>query len=537
MGVRCASNRRGGRVLRRCCSQPVAGVATAGPAAVEEPRARLRRAAQGREGRDHADRHRAVLDQRRRRARSPRPTGPKRRPSTSRRALTEKKQNRSACRRGRSSPRRHADEFDGDQRAARRDRARRSRCITSGRGSARCRPRTASSTGRWASRCSAIKKMTGADYALFSWVRDSYASGERIAAMIALAVLRRRRRAGGAADRATRRWSTSNTGPACSGSTGCCARSGRPARSRQGRRDAERAARQAFRSRSEPPRVSCAARLSALPGAAPLLSRALARERRSGRCPTRFTRPDVASDEGGLWAIDGPRGNAPAPQPVRAARRRSCSSYVQDIACRLGGRSLPRHPRATRCARPTSTPRMAPNGHDAGVDAGCCCAWRTKRSSPPCSGMRSATTSRGTRVERLRDAKSACRRRRQLLGAVRRRWVRSAQLGVLGRHVRLLARPRARRRPHRPRSLMRKAGYDRGRGGEGLGQPAARDQGAARREHDAKRAVRDAPGARGAPVDARADWRTRLPGRQRPMPKRGMDDDRGLSCANGSPTK
>jgi hypothetical protein len=35
----------------------------------------------------------------------------------------------------------------------------------------------------------AIKKMTGADYALFSWVRDSYASDERKAAMVAIAVL------------------------------------------------------------------------------------------------------------------------------------------------------------------------------------------------------------------------------------------------------------------------------------------------------------------------------------------------------------
>lgn len=35
----------------------------------------------------------------------------------------------------------------------------------------------------------AVKKATGADYALFSWVRDSYASGERIATMIALAVV------------------------------------------------------------------------------------------------------------------------------------------------------------------------------------------------------------------------------------------------------------------------------------------------------------------------------------------------------------
>lgn len=34
-----------------------------------------------------------------------------------------------------------------------------------------------------------IKEKTGADYALFSWIRDSYASGERVATMIVLALL------------------------------------------------------------------------------------------------------------------------------------------------------------------------------------------------------------------------------------------------------------------------------------------------------------------------------------------------------------
>lgn len=34
-----------------------------------------------------------------------------------------------------------------------------------------------------------IKQKTGADYALFSWVRDSYASSERVAAMILMALL------------------------------------------------------------------------------------------------------------------------------------------------------------------------------------------------------------------------------------------------------------------------------------------------------------------------------------------------------------
>ena len=33
-----------------------------------------------------------------------------------------------------------------------------------------------------------IKEKTGADYALFSWIRDSYASGERVATMIVLAL-------------------------------------------------------------------------------------------------------------------------------------------------------------------------------------------------------------------------------------------------------------------------------------------------------------------------------------------------------------
>jgi hypothetical protein len=35
----------------------------------------------------------------------------------------------------------------------------------------------------------AIKEKTGADYALFSWVRDSYASSERVAAMVVLALV------------------------------------------------------------------------------------------------------------------------------------------------------------------------------------------------------------------------------------------------------------------------------------------------------------------------------------------------------------
>jgi hypothetical protein len=34
-----------------------------------------------------------------------------------------------------------------------------------------------------------VKQLTGADYALFTWVRDSYASAERVATMVALALI------------------------------------------------------------------------------------------------------------------------------------------------------------------------------------------------------------------------------------------------------------------------------------------------------------------------------------------------------------
>jgi len=66
----------------------------------------------------------------------------------------------------------------------------------------------------------AIKKSYRRDYALFSWVRDSYASAERQAAMVVLAFVGV---AWAAACRsATPRWSTHNA--RCCGSTACCAR-------------------------------------------------------------------------------------------------------------------------------------------------------------------------------------------------------------------------------------------------------------------------------------------------------------------------
>ena len=87
-------------------------------------------------------------------------------------------------------------------------------------GVGRCRRKDGSSTGRSRTAMRPLQEKTGARYALFIWVRDSYASAERKAAMVAMAMLgvglcRAARRS------ATPRWSTSRP-VGCSGSTGCC---------------------------------------------------------------------------------------------------------------------------------------------------------------------------------------------------------------------------------------------------------------------------------------------------------------------------
>lgn len=76
--------------------------------------------------------------------------------------------------------------------------------------------------------------------------------------------------------------------------------------------------------------------------------------------PPRFTRPDTASDEGGLWALMDREETRLRRSPfnLRDAKLRA---YVQDIACRLGGSHCP-DIRVHLMRTPWFNASMAPNG-------------------------------------------------------------------------------------------------------------------------------------------------------------------------------
>lgn len=76
--------------------------------------------------------------------------------------------------------------------------------------------------------------------------------------------------------------------------------------------------------------------------------------------PHRFERPDIATDEGGLWALmDREEKNLRrSPHLLRDAALRA---YVQDIACRLGGEHCP-DIRIFLVRMPLFNASMAPNG-------------------------------------------------------------------------------------------------------------------------------------------------------------------------------
>jgi hypothetical protein len=56
--------------------------------------------------------------------------------------------------------------------------------------------------------------------------------------------------------------------------------------------------------------------------------------------PPRFSRPETASDEGGLWAMMDREETRLRRSPF-ALRDPKLRGYVQDIACRLGGSHCP----------------------------------------------------------------------------------------------------------------------------------------------------------------------------------------------------
>ena len=98
-------------------------------------------------------------------------------------------------------------------------------------------------------------------------------------------------------------------------------------------------------------RVGCACGAALLPG----LARA-----QEWEFPPRFTRPDRASDEGGLWAIMDREETRLRRSPFNV-RDPKLRAYVQDIACRLGASHCP-DIRVHLMRTPWFNASMAPNG-------------------------------------------------------------------------------------------------------------------------------------------------------------------------------
>jgi predicted Zn-dependent protease len=98
-------------------------------------------------------------------------------------------------------------------------------------------------------------------------------------------------------------------------------------------------------------RVGCACGAALLPS----LARAQAWE-----MPARFARPDLASDEGGLWAMMD-RAETRLRRSPFTLRDPALRKYVQDIACRLGGEHCP-DIRVHLVRTPFFNASMAPNG-------------------------------------------------------------------------------------------------------------------------------------------------------------------------------
>ena len=202
-----------------------------------------------------------------------------------------------------------------------------------------------------------IKQATGADYALFSFVRDSYASDERKAAMVAMAILTlgERRSPCGIADRLriARRpehrpgrlvQSASARRPAiCASPT----RPPRPSRRYCG----------SFPSRNESAPVP---RAEAVPGVRVSRPRSVCAQSQQWAAPARFARPDAASDEGGLWAMMDREESRLRRSPF-ALRDAQFQAYIQDIACRLGTEHCP-DIRVHIMRTPLFNASMAPNG-------------------------------------------------------------------------------------------------------------------------------------------------------------------------------
>ena len=95
-------------------------------------------------------------------------------------------------------------------------------------------------------------------------------------------------------------------------------------------------------------------------GFAPGLGFAQSLQPQQWAAPARFARPDAASDEGGLWGMMDREETRLRRSPF-ALRDAQFQSYIQDIACRLGGEHCP-DIRVYVMRTPFFNASMAPNG-------------------------------------------------------------------------------------------------------------------------------------------------------------------------------
>src|SRR5262245_2044818 len=91
-----------------------------------------------------------------------------------------------------------------------------------------------------------------------------------------------------------------------------------------------------------------------------LLAGGLARAQPAWTPPTRFTRPDLSTDEGGLWGLMD-REEARLRRSPFVLRDAELTGYVQDMACRLAGDHCP-DIRVVLVRTPFFNASMAPNG-------------------------------------------------------------------------------------------------------------------------------------------------------------------------------
>ena len=198
-----------------------------------------------------------------------------------------------------------------------------------------------------------LREKSGADYALFTWVRDSYASAERKAMMVVGALLGvghgRRRAAGLRLARRPAHRSNRVVQPHRAWHRG-------PARSPSPPARRSTRCSPAFRSEAmqrRPFLLGCGC--LALAAAAGVRA-----DEYDYQAPPRFSRPDPSSDEGGLWAYMD-RQEQQLKRSSFLIRDPALNKYVSDIACRLAGEHCPEM-RVYLVRTPYFNASMAPNG-------------------------------------------------------------------------------------------------------------------------------------------------------------------------------